>query len=474
MNSRNKLRLLSVAVAMTMASMSVPMASAGGLQNKMDAVFNDMSNVSRPGVFETQRRGVLSGGSAYVRSPIMNTELVNLQAPSFKAGCGGIDFFGGSFSFINADQFVQLLRSVASNAKGYAFQIALDIACPDCMAWINNLQSKIQKLNEQLGNSCQLAQGLVTDVANAFGANRDNQYSLVGTVTGLKDDFFSSKDSPDKGKEVDEKNPEKAKDVVGNIVWDALKKSKANKWVTPGAESTNEKEEYEILMSVTGSIVIPKAEDDAQNPDTGSTNNPEYLTPKIGFKELLDGGNVTVYSCNDDDCLKPTEKSVNTVGMVTRIYDLLVGDGASAGIIAKFGQTSNNSFTAKEDNLMSNMPADIGVIVRNLSTASAVSAIAQAHDISYAVAMTWANEMLIDQIKAVRQALRTSNKAEVKELLQQLADREKSIALEYESYRAEHPVVADLVKQYNEVQKNILKVAVVATNGVDKATLGDH
>ena len=77
-------------------------------------------------------------------------------------------------------------------------------------------------------------------------------------------------------------------------------------------------------------------------------------------------------------------------------------------------------------------------------------------------------------LKAVRQALRTSNKAEVKELLQQLADREKSIALEYESYRAEHPVVADLVKQYNEVQKNILKVAVVATNGVDKATLGDH
>ena len=60
------------------------------------------------------------------------------------------------------------------------------------------------------------------------------------------------------------------------------------------------------------------------------------------------------------------------------------------------------------------------MIVRNLSTASAVSAIAQAHDISYAVAMTWANEMLIDQIKAVRQALRTSNKAEVKELLQQL------------------------------------------------------
>ena len=195
--SKNKIRFATLAVAMTLATMSVPLASAGGLQSKMDAVFGEMSNVSQPGVFESQRRGVLSGGSVYVRNPIVNTELVNLQAPSFKAGCGGIDFFGGSFSFINADQFVQLLRAVASNAKGYAFNIALDIACSDCMAWINNLQAKIQKLNEMFGNSCQLAQGLVTDVANAFGTNRENQYSLVGTTSGLYDDFFGSKNGTD-------------------------------------------------------------------------------------------------------------------------------------------------------------------------------------------------------------------------------------------------------------------------------------
>ena len=475
--SKNKIRFATLAVAMTLATMSVPLASAGGLQSKMDAVFGEMSNVSQPGVFESQRRGVLSGGSVYVRNPIVNTELVNLQAPSFKAGCGGIDFFGGSFSFINADQFVQLLRAVASNAKGYAFNIALDIACSDCMAWINNLQAKIQKLNEMFGNSCQLAQGLVTDVANAFGTNRENQYSLVGTTSGLYDDFFGSKngtDGTDKRKQGDEKKPEQAKDIVGNIVWDSLKKSNAKGWVTPGAAADTEKEEYEILMSVTGSIIIPKSEEDAKNPDTGSTNNPKYLDPKVGFKNLLDGGQVEIWSCDDADCMTVSTKTVRTVGMVKRIEELLLGDGASEGVIAKFAKSSNNAFTSKEENLMANMPSDIGMIVRNLGTASPVSAISQSHDIAYAVAMAWANDMLRDQIKAVRQALRANEKPEVKEMIEQLKDREDEIARDYEVYAKEHPVVADLIQQYNEIQQNIMKVAVIATTGMDKATLGEN
>lgn len=156
-------------------------------------MFGEMSNITNPGVFETQRRGVISGGSIYVRNPMMTTSLVNLQMPSWKAGCGGIDLFGGSFSFINADQFVQLLRTVAANAKGYAFQVALDIACPQCMTWINNLQAKIQELNNLSANSCQLANGIVNDVASAAIGKRYGDYSLTGTMTGLYDDFLVQK-----------------------------------------------------------------------------------------------------------------------------------------------------------------------------------------------------------------------------------------------------------------------------------------
>ena len=118
---KTKKLLISALVSAVLSAASTPFAHAG-LQEKMDSMFGEMSNITNPGVFETQRRGVISGGSIYVRNPMMTTSLVNLQTPSWKAGCGGIDLFGGSFSFINADQFVQLLRTVAANAKGYAFQ----------------------------------------------------------------------------------------------------------------------------------------------------------------------------------------------------------------------------------------------------------------------------------------------------------------------------------------------------------------
>ena len=84
----------------------------------MNQLFGSMTNTTAPGVFESQRRGVISGGSVVVRNRIMNENLVSMVPPSFQAGCGGIDMFAGSLSFVNADQFVQLLRSVAANAKG--------------------------------------------------------------------------------------------------------------------------------------------------------------------------------------------------------------------------------------------------------------------------------------------------------------------------------------------------------------------
>lgn len=460
-------KALAASVALALALGSAEYASAAGLQSKMDSMFGEMSNVSRPGVFETQRRGVLAGGSAYVRNRIMNVDLVNLQAPSWKAGCGGIDFFGGSFSFINADQFVELLRTIASNAKGYAFQLALNIACADCMAWINNLQSKIQALNEAAGNSCQLAQGIVNDVASAFSIKRQNEYSLVGTVTGLKQDFFSSKnqtDGTDTPSQVDTTKPEQAKRIVGNIVWDGLKKSNSKSWI---ADPGDEKTEYGILMAVTGTIVIPKSVEDAANADTGNTTNPKYYPAMIEYADLLNGGTLKTYTCNDDQCLSPTTGSVTTVGMVKRIKDVLTGNsgtgtGASVGVLKKFSMMSGNAFTTTEENVMANMPAAVGAIVRRLATAAPLVAQDQVDDWAYAIAMAWANDIIRDQLKAVRQSIRTVDKPETKEMLQMITEREIALNSAYENYAKEHPTISQIVERYNAVQKNINQISVIA------------
>ena len=97
-------------------SMSMALNAGAGVQETMNKIFGDMTNVTKPGVFKTQRRGIITGGSFVSRSKIVDTSLATLTIPHADGGCGGIDAFGGAFSFINADQFVQLLRSIAANA----------------------------------------------------------------------------------------------------------------------------------------------------------------------------------------------------------------------------------------------------------------------------------------------------------------------------------------------------------------------
>ena len=50
-------------------------AQAAGLSDVLNEQFNTMSNVTQPGVFETQRRGVISGGSIATRSRVVNTQV---------------------------------------------------------------------------------------------------------------------------------------------------------------------------------------------------------------------------------------------------------------------------------------------------------------------------------------------------------------------------------------------------------------
>ena len=235
-------------------------------------------------------------------------------------------------------------------------------------------------------------------------------------------------------------------------------------------DAGDEKTEYGILMAVTGTIVIPKSTDDTANPDTGNTNNPRYYPDLITYKELLNGGNLQVYKCNDDDCLELAKETVKVTGMVQRVREAFKGDGTSEGVLRKFGMMSGNAFTQKEGNLMSNMPQAIGAIVRQLATASNDVALDQADDLAYAVAMSWANEMIQEQLKAVRHALSNSDKPESKQMLDTLNETEERLYSAYQVFAADHPTISKIIDQYNAVQKNIYKITVAATGSTVAAT----
>ena len=103
-----------------------------------------MSNFTQPGVYESTRRGVLAGGGAQIRSRRMNIQLIAFEPPNIKAGCGDIDIFLGSFSYINLDQFISFLRAIAANAAGYAFQMALKVSCTICSNVMDAMQQIAQ------------------------------------------------------------------------------------------------------------------------------------------------------------------------------------------------------------------------------------------------------------------------------------------------------------------------------------------
>ena len=126
-------RILASLLAVAVAT-APTLARPADLNAEMQAMFNDLGalgNVTAPGAFRGQAMNLYTGGSFMMRSPGRNYSLADVQLPSLRAGCGGIDLFGGSFSFINKQQFVALLRNIGSNAVGYAFKLALQSISPD-------------------------------------------------------------------------------------------------------------------------------------------------------------------------------------------------------------------------------------------------------------------------------------------------------------------------------------------------------
>ena len=105
-----------LACLLTLALTTAPIASRpADLNAEMQAMFNDLGalgNVTSPGAFRGQAMNLYTGGSLMIRAPGRNYPLINAQLPSLRAGCGGIDLFGGAFSFINKQQFVALLQNI--------------------------------------------------------------------------------------------------------------------------------------------------------------------------------------------------------------------------------------------------------------------------------------------------------------------------------------------------------------------------
>ena len=302
---RYKKILISALAATCMVSVSANANVGTGMQQ----MFNSMggfSNTTPPSSYKGQTMNGYSAGGFYARVPVKTYQLASMTPPSLNIGCGGIDFTAGAFSFINKSTLTALFQNIGTSIS-YAFLLAVKSSMPEMASLFEYLQSVANKVNGMQINACQMAEG-VTSVVDDKAALSENVGRAAAHVAGSYSNIFTDAmesmkttltSLPDR---IRAKNAAVAMDPSskenvkpGNIVWTALGKSI---WLS--------KPDKEILMSISGTIIV------------GDNEQPTYIPPlPIDVKSFVgqsstDVVNFKVYSCGaDPECLNPTLVTLN-------------------------------------------------------------------------------------------------------------------------------------------------------------------
>lgn len=305
-----------------------------GVNDDLNSYFNNMgfsSNVTSPHAYNGQQAGLYTGGSLFARTPVRNVQLVQVELPSYRAGCGGIDIYTGGFSYVKYDELVKLMQNVMNNSAGYAFTLALETATPELANVMKYINDKAAEINRANINSCETAEALV---GGAWPRTRATQQQICrdigGTKGGLFDDWAQARQKCGVGNEFNStmnkaKKDDRYKNMVfdsGNIVWKVIKQNNL---------LNGDDELAQFFMSLSGSVIISKtgAGDDA----------PVNYKPIPGLMDkeknnlihaLLNGGEVNIYRCDtldENGCLYPNDHSKITISQEkafgTRIKNLL-------------------------------------------------------------------------------------------------------------------------------------------------------
>jgi len=348
--------------------------NAKSVGESMGEFWNDIggsfSNSSEAGGYQLQGAGYYTGGSFTARSKVVSVNPINITPPGIRAGCGGIDIYTGSFSHINTDQFIALLKAIPSNALGFAFQLALETMSPSIKGTLDQLQSIIDRINNVNLNSCDLAQGLVGG-GLALAGKTEAYCKTTANSQGWATDFArASAECKTGGKSTD--HIKSANDVHGdqrpvdiNIAWEVLKKSPLLK--------DNNNEMAEFVQALTGTIIIKTPQNENSGPETSYKSN--IIVKNETIKAILEGGSINILSCDDKEkCLNPSEKNINIAedkGFKKKIAKLM------GEMVAKIA--SGEKFESKHIDLVSktSVPIHKAMIVRQayFGSSSAASGI---------------------------------------------------------------------------------------------------
>lgn len=309
------------------------------------------SNVTRPSAYMGQQAGYVTGGSLILRTKPRNSNIARLTLPRIRAGCGGIDMYMGSFSFLSAQELIAMMEAIMQNAPGFAFELALESLSPAIQETVNNLRDLAQKINNLNINSCEQSQALVASIWPKHDNASQHICKTVGVESGLFADVARSRHgcgSQNQQNSTLDQATDELKDQVPidvNYAWKAIQKH---------PYLASEREVAELMMTLSGTIITRK---DSTDPDktVHDPYPPKAFSPAM-VTAFIEGGSLRVLKCDTvSKCLNPTWQTVTISAdkaffarvkyLVQGMSDAIKGNTAQpAGAAKLIGLTSTPVF----------------------------------------------------------------------------------------------------------------------------------
>ena len=312
---RSGLRRLANGVAIIAAAhFALAGVAQADVAGQMNSFFNDAggaANVTGPSAFQGQSAGYYSMGNVWTRFPQKSVSPFNLQLPSARAGCGGIDLFSGSFSFINASEIVAMLKATANNALGFAFKLAIDSVSPEIGKVMDEFSQKAQLLNQMNISSCETAQALVGGIWPQMDTTRSTICEAIGNSQGVFSDWAASRQGCNNGNQRDGtiagNSDESMKDqLVGephNYTWEALKKAERF--------GAFDQAFSEFIMTLVGTVITTPSTDPSVGGKVVMIGPAEDAVVTALLDGTADAPPVKILKCNDENCYEVGEQTLS-------------------------------------------------------------------------------------------------------------------------------------------------------------------
>ena len=326
------------------------------VSSDMKSFFNSAgyeSNYTHADVWKNQAAGSFSGGSLFARNAVRTYQLIRLDLPEFRAGCGGIDMFMGAFSFISADKLVEMGKQIMTNSGAYVVDLMLASTVPEILERKNYLQDVMTKINGSNINTCNAGKALVGGLWPKTTESQKKICRDLRTNEGIGNDFAKAQqdcESLDKFQETMDKaknDKEYKKQVLmsKNIVWDAIK--------SQPFFNSNDIELSEFVMNLTGTIIF----DGKGNP----TIVPSIADNQQLIKAFIGDGTadieISIKKCSkadEDKCLKVRDGKITIKqgeSLSAKVQNLILG--ISDKLRARNNNKSESDWTEDEKRFVS-------------------------------------------------------------------------------------------------------------------------